>query len=208
MYFLNKREVDNSIAGMAEKFCFHGFFQQAKALKHAYNSYVPETLQKSLLPNRLNIVQFLLCMSETPTVKFLQNPEEFVIEEEKEEEEINWAEYLNEGIEPWVPKYESSVSFYFIYTFGLICSFLFIYQESSDSSTCLDAEDIIEIHEDHIIPSHIPFQIETSDKDVVTTLRTNREELLNTIQHTWYNQQVYHDNPFSGHREANIGILW
>lgn len=110
MYFLNKKEVDQSIAGMAEKFNFHGFFQQAEALQKVYGCYISNNLPKSELMNRLNVVKLLLCLSKTPTVRFLENPEEFQVSDETEEEEIDWKEYLNEGIEQWTPNYDEATS--------------------------------------------------------------------------------------------------
>lgn len=110
MYFLNKKEVDKNVAGMAEKFNFHGFFQQAEALQRVYDSYISNDLPKPELMNRLNVVKLLLCLSETPTVKFLENPEEFQVNNEVEEEEIDWKEYLNEGIEQWKPTYDETTS--------------------------------------------------------------------------------------------------
>lgn len=110
MYFLNKKEVDQNIAGMAEKFNFHGFFQQAEALQSAYESYVSNNLSKPELMNRLNIVKLLLCLSRSPTSRFLENPEEFQVNIEEEEDEIDWKEYLNEGIEKWSPNYDEVTS--------------------------------------------------------------------------------------------------
>lgn len=108
MYFLNKREVDESIASMAEKFIFHGFSPQAKALQDSYKCYISENLPKFELVNRLNIVKLLLCLSERPTSNFLENPTEFETESRVEEEEINWAEYLKEGIETWMPNFDET----------------------------------------------------------------------------------------------------
>lgn len=108
MYFLNKREVDENIASMTEKFIFHGFSPQAKALQDSYKSYVTENLPKSELISRLNIVKLLLCLSERPTSNFLENPKEFETETRDEEEEINWAEYLKEGIEVWTPNFDET----------------------------------------------------------------------------------------------------
>lgn len=108
MYFLNKKEVDQSIAGMAEKFNFHGFFPQAEALQKCYDSFITSHLPKSELTNRLNVVKLLLCLSETPTQKFLERPEDYAIREEIEEEEIDWKEYLNEGFTSWTPNYSIS----------------------------------------------------------------------------------------------------
>lgn len=110
MYFLNKTEVDRSIAGMSEKFNFHGFFSQAKALQEAYNGYITANVSKSQLSTHLNVVKFLLCMSEKPTCKFLENPEEFQIKTAPKEvtEEINWGEYLKEGIESTIPKFDDT----------------------------------------------------------------------------------------------------
>lgn len=103
--------MDKSVSGMAEKFTFHGFFDQAESLQKSYQKYISTSLLKADLMNRLNIVKFLLCLSETPTVKFLQNPEEFdVNSSDNEEEQIDWKIYLNEGLENWARNYDSVTS--------------------------------------------------------------------------------------------------
>lgn len=137
MYFLNKKEVDHSISGMAEKYNFHGFFPQAEALQKSYENYVTNNLPKSDLMNRLNIVKFLLCLSDTPTTKFLENPEEFeVYSYDGEVDDINWKEYLNEGIEQWTVNYDEVTS----EEVGICCINSFILQriltKNSNFSAC------------------------------------------------------------------------
>ncbi|XP_057669823.1 gamma-tubulin complex component 5 [Diorhabda carinulata] len=187
MYFLNKTEVDKIMAGMAEKFNFHGFFSQSEALIEAYNNYITKNVPEYHLTSRLNVVKFLLCMSEKPTSKFLENPHEFQIQPQEKDEEINWSEYLMEGIEYSIPKID----------------------ESSDCS------EISSITDDRYTPDYFEdnktaplVTITSCEKDVVMNLRANREELYNTIQHTWYNDTNFQDKPFSERREANIGMLW
>ncbi|CAH1155298.1 unnamed protein product [Phaedon cochleariae] len=187
MYFLNKREVDQSIAGMAEKFNFHGFMAQAKALQEAYDEYVKDDLPKSASLNRLNIVKLLLCLSERPTSKFLEDPDQFEVIQEEDEEDINWGEYLKEGIEEWKPNFDESTD----------CS-----SNSSVTDGVNDVTDALDKNSTQGVLIH------SSESDVIMNLRANREELLNTIQHTWYNQSRFHDTPFSERREANIGIIW
>lgn len=96
---------------MVEKFTFHGFFDQAESLQKSYKKYVTANVSKSDLMNRLNVVKFLLCLSETPTTKFLENPKEFcVYSSDEEEDEIDWKVYLNEGIEDWVHNFDNITS--------------------------------------------------------------------------------------------------
>ncbi|KAJ8956277.1 hypothetical protein NQ318_015013 [Aromia moschata] len=187
MYFLNKKEVNEQIASMGEKFIFHGFFPQAKALEDSYRRYITEHLLKSELTTRLNIVKFLLCMSERPTSNFLDNPGEFVTEVAEEEEEIDWGEYLKEGIERWSPNFDET-----------------------DRSSCSSVADdtVNEDVEGGASMSRLPTIADECKRDVVVDFKANREELLATIQHTWYNQEKFHMAPFSNWREANIGILW
>lgn len=116
MSFLTKKEMDRSIAGMADKFNFHGFVLQAKSLKQCYDKYITNDIPKPDLINRLKIIKLLLSLSEKPTAKFLENPAEFHVETHIEEDEIDWKAYLNEGIEPWSPNYDvtSDVSIYLL----------------------------------------------------------------------------------------------
>ncbi|CAH1956605.1 unnamed protein product [Acanthoscelides obtectus] len=184
MYFLNKKEVDQNISGMADKFNFHGFPAQAEALLETYNNYTATSLSTPELMNRLNVVKFLLCMSERPTQKFLENPERYVIHREEKRAEINWAQYLREGIEDWAPAYESSDS---------SSSF----EEEAQNTEVKGNSPQLPLIIDQIV-----------EPDVVTDFRTCREQLLNTIQHTWYNVGYYFDAPYSDHKEANLGLLW
>lgn len=109
MYFASKREIDNSISGMSEKFSFHGFFPQSNALSVAYKDYVSELLPKSEMMNRLNHVKFLLCLSDSPTKHFLEHPELHAEEPKQEEEsDIDWPAYLNAGVEPWIPNFDET----------------------------------------------------------------------------------------------------
>nr|CAH7712329.1 unnamed protein product [Callosobruchus chinensis] len=184
MYFLNKKEVDQSISGMADKFNFHGFSTQAVALQEVYNSYIGTNLSMTELMNRLNVVKFLLCMSERPTQKFLENPDKYVIRKEEEKPEIDWAQYLREGIEDWTPTYDSS-----------------------DCTSSLE-EETEEMFVKGAAPQ-VPVIIEQiAEPDVIIDFRTCREQLVNTIQHTWYNVGYYFDAPYSDHKEANLGLLW
>lgn len=96
---------------MSEKFSFHGFFDQAESLEKSYKKYIGKSLSKTDLMNRLNIVKFLLCLSETPTVKFLEKPEEFEVNStDNNEDQIDWKEYLNEGTEGWTQNFGSTSS--------------------------------------------------------------------------------------------------
>ncbi|CAG9853558.1 unnamed protein product [Phyllotreta striolata] len=189
MYFLNKTEVDRSIAGMAEKFQFHGFFSQANVLLEAYKGYITENISGSELISHLNVVKFLLCMSERPTYKFLDRFQDFEVKKQIEEEEIDWGEYLKEGIEYTVPSIDNE-------------------SDISDSSSIHDEIDTQEDIEIHKTFKDKPTIIDEYERDVIVNLRANREELFNTIQHTWYNTQHFHDAPVSDRREGNIGIMW
>lgn len=61
------------------------------------------------------------------------------------------------------------------------------------------------INVNHIIPS---IEIESMERNVIVDFRANREELLNTIQHSWYNQNTFQEFPPSKSKEANVEILW
>lgn len=112
MSFVNKREMDLAIEKMAEKYEFHGFAPQAEYLRKIYNKYMSK-ISKQDLHSALNTLRFLLYMSESPTTKFMENPEDYcIVQEEDEKEVMNWGEYLLEGIELYTPEQfdDSSVS--------------------------------------------------------------------------------------------------
>lgn len=113
MSFVNQKEMDLSMQKMAEKYKFHGFVPQADYLLKMYDKYMSKA-PKLDLHATLNTLRFLLYMSESPTTKFMENPEEYSIPQEDDEEEVmNWGEYLLEGIEVFAPEQneESSVRF-------------------------------------------------------------------------------------------------
>ncbi|XP_076256515.1 gamma-tubulin complex component 5-like [Rhynchophorus ferrugineus] len=188
MYFSNRRDIDQNISSMAEKFCFHGFFQQAEELKSAYKMYLPENLLKSETMNRLNNVKFLLCMSDSPTKYFLEHPEMVDSKPVDPVEEIDWGEYLNEGVDTWNPNFEET--------------------SDEESFSSLDENDCTEVIKNEPSGCLLPVQIQSSEKLYVMDFRANREELLNTIQHSWYNGGKFFIKPQSKLRDANIGILW
>lgn len=51
-------------------------------------------------------------------------------------------------------------------------------------------------------------QIKSTENMCVMNLKRSREELLATIQNSWYLEDCCFMKPESDHREANIGILW
>ncbi|CAG9770142.1 unnamed protein product [Ceutorhynchus assimilis] len=188
MYFLNKRDVDRNIEGMSEKFCFHGFFKEADALKAAYKMYFPEHLPKAEISTRLNVVQFLMCMSETPTKHFLEHPDALVKQSVDAEQEIDWGAYLKTGVEPWMPNYDES--------------------SDNDSYGSFEDPDGEESQSPSDSTSLLPVHIKSADKICTMDFNASREELLRTIQHSWYTQENFFMEPQSQRREANIGILW
>ncbi|XP_044764094.1 LOW QUALITY PROTEIN: gamma-tubulin complex component 5-like [Coccinella septempunctata] len=184
MSFVNKREMDLSIQKMAEKYEFHGFSPQAEYLRKMYDKYMGK-IPKQDLHASLNTLRFLLYMSESPTIKFMENPEEYLIAPEEDEKEVmNWGEYLLEGIEIYTPEQFDDTS-----------------DESSGFQT--PVEEINEIEKKEFQP------ILESASNV--GLRMNfdvNQELKSTIQHTWYNMDYFSEKPASMREEANVGILW
>lgn len=93
---------------MSDKFVFHGFPKPAEYLKPLYHLYIPENLPTSELMNRLNVVKFLLCMSDRPTMNFLLHPERYCIKEDSKEEDIDWKTYLLEDCEKYHLQFNQS----------------------------------------------------------------------------------------------------
>ncbi|CAH0548603.1 unnamed protein product [Brassicogethes aeneus] len=186
MYFSSNKEINDNIQFMSDKYLLHGFFAQAEDLKAAYSKYLTPNLSKSECQNRLNNVKFLLGMSENPTKYFFDNPDEFIQKKVENVDNINWKEYLNEGIEKWEPDFNDSSESY-----------------SSDESTNFTDEIL------QVTPlNSLPIITETSQDGIVTDLRLSRDELLANIQHSWYKSENNKFEPQSEWREANIGILW
>ncbi|KAL3270449.1 hypothetical protein HHI36_021000 [Cryptolaemus montrouzieri] len=185
MSFVNKKDMDVSIQKMAEKFQFHGFFLQADHLLKMYDRYMNKT-PKQDHTNALNVVRFLLYMSESPTNKFLENPEDYLVaEEEKEGDDINWAEYLLEGIETYCPQQ---------------------FEDTSDDSDQFESaeESDAELTNENVRP----ILESNTNIGIKMNFNLNHQELMSSIQHTWYNKEYYLEKPFSKRTEANTGLLW
>lgn len=101
MVFLKKKDIDRSMTSLSDKFIFHGLPIQANDLLRHYDNFLPNTTPKDQCECRLNIVKFLLCLAESPTSKFLTDPQEISVIQQ--EEEIDWPAYLKEGIGRWTP---------------------------------------------------------------------------------------------------------
>lgn len=50
--------------------------------------------------------------------------------------------------------------------------------------------------------------LESTSNGVLRMNYDVNQELMSTIQHTWYNNEYYTEKPASKREEANIGILW
>lgn len=107
MVFLNRKQIDDDIEGLSEKYNFHGFCGQANDLQKIYSKYVSGTTNKEELTKRLTVVKFLMCMSERPTEKLVHYQKN---ESSDEEEEIDWPKYLQEGIPRWSPHSDAGCS--------------------------------------------------------------------------------------------------
>lgn len=108
MVFSNREDVDRAIASMADKFIFHGFCDKAEQLKRAYEKYMATS--KSDLISKLNVVKFVMCMSQSPTRRFALGEEEGAGAAVEEDEIRDWGAFLMEGVERWEPRGDSDSS--------------------------------------------------------------------------------------------------
>ncbi|XP_066148739.1 gamma-tubulin complex component 5 [Euwallacea fornicatus] len=189
-HFVDKRNVDDNVNSMCEKFCFHGFPRQATALTRAYETYTSAAQTEPDSMNRFSLIKFLLCLSKSPTTHFLNHPEVFVPTRGEKEEVIDWGAYLNEGMEQWNSHFNESSDDDSLESFG------------NDLTPELAASSA------DFSNSSLPIQIKTNEDRCILNLRTSRIELMATIQHTWYKKEHCFMKPESQLREANIGILW
>ncbi|RZC36219.1 Spc97 Spc98 domain containing protein [Asbolus verrucosus] len=187
MYFLNTKDIRTAIWSMAEKFMFHGFFKHADHLRQAHDRYIDRNLSESDLTPRLNVVKFLLCMSESPTTHFWKHPDrfEFIQEQPAEEEVVDWGAYLNEGIERWSPAKDDS----------------FDLTDSGDESVRSPSP---ELQTRSSTRAAIAEAREFKEYD----FRASRSELIDTVQNGWYNGGVVLMEPPSEWFDASVGILW
>ncbi|XP_066257824.1 gamma-tubulin complex component 5 [Euwallacea similis] len=189
-HFVDKRNVDDNVNSMCEKFCFHGFSRQATALTKAYDTYISAAQTEPENMNRLSLVKFLLCLSKSPTRHFLDHPEVLVPAGAEREEVIDWKAYLNEGIEQWNPHFDESSD------------------DDSVESLSNDLASELAVSSADFSNFTLPIQIKSKEDRCILNLRTSRDELMATIQHTWYKKEHCFMKPESRFKEANIGILW
>lgn len=101
MYFVNKKDIDQNIEGLFDKFCFHGFLNEANDLKRMYVKFFEGIVVKNDIEVRLNIIRLFLCLSKSPTNSFVYKPKPNL--PIKEDDEIDWASYLMEDVQRWSP---------------------------------------------------------------------------------------------------------
>nr|XP_015836529.1 PREDICTED: uncharacterized protein LOC100142256 [Tribolium castaneum] len=182
MYFLNTKDIKSAIWSMAEKFAFHGFFKHCDYLKKIHEKYIVPNLPESDLNSRLNVVKFLLCMSQSPTTHFWKTPEKFqFICDHHEDEVLDWGAYLTEDIDRWSPlPYQSS--------------------DSDDEAAPIHEETTVKSAPSRVI---IPMAPQTKKYN----FEESRKMLLNTIQGDFWSKPVIMKPP-SDWFDANVGLLW
>lgn len=176
---------------MCDKFILHGFPLQAEHLKKIYHQYISDNLAYSELMHRLNVVKFLLCMSNSPTTKFLRYPERYCMENVDEVEEIDWKTYLLEDCEKYHLNFDEDSS-----------------TESELSSNGGEEEcQRSDIDEDELIVQEIEL-INAEEAASVNDLREMKENLFFNIHQLWYNQINTIIEADSRWFEANVAVLW
>lgn len=182
MSFVTKKDMDTAIKKMADKYEFHACFKQAKYLRKSYEKFITKIPKDSQIA-ALNVIKFLLCLSEKPVVKFLENPADYSFSENDTEDKVNWGEYLLEGINVKLVDLNESSE----------------YTTSEDESTIK-----MELSEINMKPAIIPML----DPLIPLEFSQNRKKLLDTVQNTWFNKDFYRELPQSEHPEANEAINW
>ncbi|XP_044260572.1 gamma-tubulin complex component 5-like isoform X2 [Tribolium madens] len=185
MYFLNTKDIKNAIWSMAEKFAFHGFFKHADYLKTLHEKYIIPNLPESDLNSRLNVVKFLLCMSQSPTTHFWESPEKFqFIYNTQESEVLDWGAYLTEDIDRWSPLPDEN-------------------SDSEDETTPSHQEEATTSVKSAPSRAIIPMAQHIKEYN----FQESRKKLLNTIQTDWWSKPVIMEPP-SDWFDANVGLLW
>nr|XP_022920494.1 gamma-tubulin complex component 5-like [Onthophagus taurus] len=189
LFFLKKTDIDVQIFGQADKFEFHGFKPQAEELRKNYARFIPESLPKSELHHKLMIMKFLICLSESPTKSFLENPDRGKVLVDESEEEIDWGVVLREGCEKWSPNYSSSSD------------------EWSDDSTQIDSDTIQNTQFDEI--SRIKNDLDVSKHE---NEKLNYEEvckkLSGLVQNGWFNRNGVQEVPETTNIDGNVAFSW
>lgn len=172
MYFLNTKDIKRKIDSMSEKFMFHGFFKHADYLKQCHDKYIDLNLSESDLTPRLNIVKFLLCMSQSPTTAFWQNPHdfEFITKVPDHSSVIDWGAYLNEGF-GWTPPPDTSFSH---------SSDEETPQTTPSSCCCIPRPVITEM------PQFVPYDFQESRRILLETIQCN----FGKPPSDWFNANV------------------
>lgn len=192
MFFLNKKEIDRTVASLSEKFAFHGFIHHAKDLTDMYKEYIQLNLPKNEVNNRLNALKFLVTLSENPTSKLAENPHGYRSAVIVEEEIIDWPAYLKEGIEPWCPESESSDS------------------DWSDDEITTQSENERSLKHSLSVPiEHKHFAVgPTENEETYQDFKGAAQFLNKTVQYGWFNKENFRLLPRSKTWDANLQIHW
>lgn len=75
MVYISQEKGYGPIASLSEKFIFHGFSVQVIDLQQHCDNFISSSMPKNQLESKLNIIKFLLCLSDSPTSKFSEDPE-------------------------------------------------------------------------------------------------------------------------------------
>ncbi|XP_054269770.1 gamma-tubulin complex component 5 [Macrosteles quadrilineatus] len=199
--------VKNTIDGYVEKFHAHGLSKRAKQLKELVDKYVTsDSSQHTQLNVQWHVLWLLLNLSTRPTAVSdecvsIEELPEFI----KEEEEIDWAEYLREGFEEFrYPSDESDDDLDWL---------------SVSEEDCTGVEYVSDANEEDLksfgnIPHPSLWQLTPQLSQRETLRRVVREGkeaeewLSSNLQHSWWSDKSFRSVLESHHPETRVCQIW
>lgn len=100
-FFANPNDIQRSVNGLCDKFIYHGLITQSNYLRQLADNFLKSTTSNYDLQNRLNIIQFLICMSDKPTDKAIGYMPLSL--QQVEDDITDWASYLLPEELKWKP---------------------------------------------------------------------------------------------------------
>lgn len=191
VFYITKKEIDENVESLSDKFMFHGFLRQSADIKSLHEKYLSNNVNKEEMKTRLGMMKLLFSLSESPTNFFAKMPADFKYYEVKEEEEIDWGSYLREGIEEWNPS------------------------AYSDSDEWTDEEETNVYNESACVRSpaevtQVNFRFGDRSPEIPKADEHKKEWdlAMKSVQSGWFNRNFIFMKPESEHPEANVAILW
>lgn len=179
----NRKEIDDVVRSLCDKFRFHGFPKEAVDLQRDYGALTSGSEDE--IARRLSVVKLLVCLAESPTNNVHRR--ERVEIRKYTKEVVDWPRYLREGIPRWTPPPDV---------------------DSSESDSDVVDESVIDTVAGRPVTNVNRLQFVEPKPTPALTYKVSRTNLENSVQSYWFSREKHQYKPPSDDREANVTLLW